>query len=75
MKLTFREFIELLFLPVLTAGVFVLWDLNKNVNNLNVQVGVVIAYNSAQKERTDTLERRIERLEDERKRQSSQHER
>lgn len=42
-KITFRDIIELLFLPVLTAGVFVLWDLNKNVNDLNVRVGVIIA--------------------------------
>jgi chaperonin cofactor prefoldin len=63
MKFSFRDMIEFLFLPVLTAGVFVLWDLNKSVNNLNVQVGVLIANTSTNEKRIDAVEKRIDNLE------------
>lgn len=64
MRITFRDIVEFLFLPVLTAGVFVLWDLNKNINDLNVRVGVLIANNGAFEKRVDSLEKRLEKLED-----------
>ena len=64
MKLSFRDLIEFLFLPVLTAGVFVLWDVNKNINALNVQVGVLIERNSAYKEQIESLKIRVDRVED-----------
>jgi len=63
-KISFRDIIELLFLPVLTAGVFVLWDLNKNVNDLNVRVGVIITQNGNNEKRIDALEKRIEKIEE-----------
>lgn len=64
MKISFRDLIEFLFLPVLTAGVFVLWDVNKNINALNVQVGVLIERNSAYKEQIESLKIRVDRVED-----------
>jgi hypothetical protein len=62
-KFTVRDLIEVLVLPIMTAGVLILWDLNKSVNTLNVQVGVLIANTSANEKRVDSLEKRIENLE------------
>lgn len=64
MQFRFRDLIELLFLPILSAGVFVLWDLNKNVNDLNVRVGILLATNTNLEKRIDLLEKRIEKTED-----------
>jgi len=64
MQFRFRDLIELLFLPILSAGVFVLWDLNENVNDLNVRVGVLLATNKSLEKRIDLLEKRIEKAED-----------
>lgn len=64
MQFRFRDLIELLFLPILSAGVFVLWDLNENVNDLNVRVGVLLATNRSLEKRIDLLEKRIEKAED-----------
>lgn len=64
MKISIRDVVEFLFLPVLTAGVFVLWDLNKSVGTLNVQVGTLIAYNTTNEKSIEKLERRIEKLEE-----------
>lgn len=63
-SITFRDLVEFAFLPVLSAGVFVLWDLNKNVNSLNIQVGVLVAQTTSSKERLDSFEKRLEKLED-----------
>jgi prefoldin subunit 5 len=64
LKISVRDVVEFLFLPVLTAGVFVLWDLNKSVGTLNVQVGTLIAYNTTNEKSIEKLERRIEKLEE-----------
>lgn len=64
LKISIRDVVEFLFLPVLTAGVFVLWDLNKSVGTLNVQVGTLIAYNTTNEKSIEKLERRIEKLEE-----------
>jgi prefoldin subunit 5 len=64
LKISVRDVVEFLFLPVLTAGVFVLWDLNKSVGTLNVQVGTLIAYNTTNEKGIEKLERRIEKLEE-----------
>lgn len=63
LKFSVRELIEFLVLPILSAGVFILWDLNKNVNSLNVQVGILIANTATNEKRVDSLENRIENLE------------
>lgn len=55
-KDTLRLLIDVIILPICTAAVVVLWDLNKSVGNLNIQVGVLIAQNT-------NLEKRVERLE------------
>jgi len=52
-----RLIIDVLIIPLITAAVFVLWDLNKSVGSLNTQVGVLISNNT-------NLERRVEKLED-----------
>lgn len=62
-KISFRDIIELLFLPVLTAGVFVMWDLSKSVNDLNVRVGVLIAQNGSLREEFNELKGRVRELE------------
>lgn len=64
MKLSFRDVTEFLFLPLMTAAVFILWDLNKSVGVLNVQVGVLITNNSTLEKRVNKLENRIEKMED-----------
>ena len=63
-NITVRDVVEFLFLPVLTAGVYVLWDLNKSVGTLNIQVGTLIAYNSSNEKSIEKLEKRIEKLEE-----------
>lgn len=62
-KWNLRDVIEILFLPVLTAAVFVLWDLNKSVGALNVQVGVLIANQANYDKRIDGLEKRMDKCE------------
>lgn len=52
-----RLVIDVLIIPLISAAVFVLWDLNKSVGSLNIQVGVLISNNT-------NLERRVEKLED-----------
>lgn len=64
MKLSFRDITEFLFLPLMTAAVFILWDLNKSVGTLNVQVGVLISNNYMLENRVNKLESRIEKIED-----------
>lgn len=63
MKIAFRDVVEFMFLPVLTSGVFVLWDLNKNVNDLNVRVGIIIATDTAKDKRIEAAEKRLESCE------------
>lgn len=59
-SITFRDIIEFCFLPVLSAGVIVLWDLNKNVGTLNLNVGVLI-------ERSNTFDKAITEVKQENK--------
>lgn len=60
--LSFKEFMDILFLPVLSAGVFVLWDLNKSVNSLNVQVAVLISTNSNYAEEIKNMKEDIKNI-------------
>jgi hypothetical protein len=64
MKISLRDVIEFLFLPVMTAGVFVLWDLNKGVSQLNVQVAILIAEKTSTDDKIKAIEKRVEKLED-----------
>jgi hypothetical protein len=64
MKISFRDVLELLFIPILSAAVFLLWDLNKSIGALNLQVGVLLEQNMTTKERFVSIERRLEKLED-----------
>lgn len=52
-----RLLIDVIIIPLISAAVFVLWDLNKSVGSLNTQVGVLISNNT-------NLERRVEKLEE-----------
>lgn len=63
MKISIRDVVEFLFLPVLSAGVLVLWDLNKSVGTLNVQVGILIEKSSNSDSKIKSLEERLLRLE------------
>jgi hypothetical protein len=64
MNIKFRDVIEFLFLPLMSAAVFLLWNLNQSVGTLNVQVGVLLANNVANEKRLDGLEKRIEKMEE-----------
>ncbi len=63
-KFNIRDAIELLFLPLLTAGIYVIWDLHKQVSILNTQVAVLIAHGNLFEERARERERRIDKLEE-----------
>ena len=51
-----RLIIDVLIIPLISAAVFVLWDLNKSVSALNVQVGVLISNNQSIEKRVDKIE-------------------
>lgn len=54
-----RLIIDVLIIPLISAAVFVLWDLNKSVSALNVQVGVLISNNQSLEKRVDKIEETI----------------
>jgi len=62
MKLNFRDIIEFLFIPILSFGVYVLSQLNNNVNDLNIRVGVLIAMDASKEKRIDKNERDIKEV-------------
>ncbi len=51
-----RLIIDVLIIPLISAAVFVLWDLNKSVGALNIQVGVLLSNNQSLEKRVDKLE-------------------
>jgi hypothetical protein len=61
--LKFRDLVEFLVLPLLSAAVWVLFQMNANINQLNIQVGVIIAEGSIQKEQMKELSSRVLELE------------
>lgn len=62
-KLTYRDIIEFLALPLLTAAVYILWDMNKSIDQLNIQVGVMISEGQGIKEDVRDLQTRVRDLE------------
>lgn len=54
-----RLIIDVIILPIMTAAVFVLWDLNKSVGQLNIQVGVLLSTNQSLEKRVDKLEQAV----------------
>jgi chaperonin cofactor prefoldin len=54
-----RLVIDTLIIPLITAAVFVLWDLNKSVGSLNIQVGVLINSNQSIEYRLNKLEEKV----------------
>jgi len=62
-KVTFRDLIEFAILPLLSAAVFILWDMNGNINKLNIQVGVILAEREATNETLKDHELRLRILE------------
>ena len=58
-----RDWIELAILPILTAAVIVLWDMNKNIQQLNIQVGVILNERDNTKETLKDIENRLRKLE------------
>lgn len=63
MRITIRDIIEFLFLPLMTAAVWILWDMNRNINTLNVQVGVVISERVKDSDDIKDLKYRVRELE------------
>lgn len=70
MKQTMRDILELILIPILSFGVYVLWDLNKGVGLLNVQVASIIAESNGRAalydEKLKALDQRVKLLEDKR---------
>lgn len=62
-KITLRDVIEFLALPLLSAAVGILWMMNDNINRLNLQVGVIIAESGPVKEVLKDHEIRLRDLE------------
>lgn len=56
---TIRLMIDVLIVPLVSAAVFVLWDLNKSVGTLNVTVGILINSNQSIEKRVDKLEEKL----------------
>ncbi len=56
---TIRLLIDVLIVPLVSAAVFVLWDLNKSVGALNVTVGILINSNQSIDKRVDKLEEKL----------------
>lgn len=54
-----RLIIDVVIVPLISAAVFILWDLNKSVNTLNTQVGVILNQNTNLEKRIDRLEEKI----------------
>jgi len=58
-KESIRLIIDVLIVPLISAAVFVLWDLNKSVATLNTHVGVLLATNQSLEKRIDKLEAKV----------------
>ena len=54
-----RLIIDVLIIPLISAAVFVLWDLNKSVGSLNTAVGILISNNQSIEKRVDKLEEKV----------------
>lgn len=54
-----RLLIDVIIIPLISAAVFVLWDLNKSVGALNTQVGILISNNNSLEKRVEKLEEKI----------------
>lgn len=54
-----RLIIDVVIVPLISAVVFILWDLNKSVNTLNTQVGVILNQNTNLEKRIDRLEAKV----------------
>ena len=54
-----RLVIDVIIIPLISAAVFVLWDLNKSVGALNTQVGILISNNSSLEKRVEKLEEKV----------------
>ena len=58
-KESIRLIIDVLIIPLISAAVFVLWDLNKSVGSLNIQVGILLNTNYNLEKRIDKLENKV----------------
>jgi uncharacterized membrane protein YqjE len=54
-----RLVIDVIVIPLISAAIFVLWDLNKSISSLNVQVGILLTSNQGIEKRIDKLEERV----------------
>lgn len=55
-----RDLIEILIVPLFAAAVYFIYDLSKNVNEMNVKLGVVLSKNESLEKRVDKLEDKFE---------------
>lgn len=58
-----KAVVEVLILPILGFGVMLLSDMNKNIQDLNLKVAVILAEGHSTKEKIKDIEVRIKDLE------------
>ena len=59
----FSNFIEWAFLGVTTGGVWILWEMKKSVDGLNVKIAVLISQHEQSRSDIDDHELRLRQLE------------
>ena len=62
-NLKVKTVVEILVLPILGFGVMLLSDMNKNIQDLNLKVAVILAEGHSTKEKIKDIEVRIKDLE------------
>jgi len=64
MTFTIRDILELLVLPIMGYGVYILRDLNQSVNQLNIQMAVVLTNHGHTEKEMIELKGRVTKLEE-----------
>ena len=62
-----RTVVELLIVPIIGYGVYLLSDMNKNIQTLNTQMAIILYEKDATKEVLKDIELRVRALEKEKK--------
>lgn len=62
-NLKVKTVVEILVLPILGFGVMLLSDMNKNIQDLNLKVAVILTEGQVTKERMKDIEGRVKELE------------
>ncbi len=61
----FKDFKDWILLGLITCGIYILWDMKKSVESLNMSVAVVIERSAWQEKLLNTHEERLHALEKE----------